>query len=109
MVAPDIHVSCLCPGGVATGLMHGSKNRPEALGEAAERNRLETVMEEALVSGMPAGMAPAELAGLVFEAIRADRFWILTHPKFLPVFENRFHTMMDGKNPNMDAFPEREE
>jgi len=109
LVGSEIRVSCLCPGGVATGIMQAERNRPDELGLAAPRNALETVMEEALSAGIPEGMPPAALAEKVFDAIRADRFWILTHPEFKPVFENRFHTMMDGKNPNMDAFPEREE
>jgi NAD(P)-dependent dehydrogenase (short-subunit alcohol dehydrogenase family) len=109
MVAPGIHVSCLCPGGVATGIMQSARNRPDELGEAAARNALETVMEETLSAGIPEGMPPATLAEKVFEAIRADRFWILTHPEFKPVFESRFQTMMEGRNPDMGAFPEREE
>jgi len=109
MVAPGIHVSCLCPGGVATGIMQSARNRPDELGETAARNALETVMEETLSAGIPEGMPPATLADKVFEAIRADRFWILTHPEFKPVFESRFQTMMDGRNPDMQAFPEREE
>jgi len=109
MVAPEIHVSCLCPGGVATGIMQADRNRPDELGEAAARNDLETVMEETLAAGIPEGMPPATLAEKVFEAIRADRFWILTHPEFTPVFEHRFHKMMAGENPDMNAFPERED
>lgn len=109
IVAPEIRVSCLCPGGVATGIMQAGRNRPEELGQAAERNPLETVMEETLAAGIPSGMPPADLAEKAFEAIRADRFWILTHPEFRPVFEHRFHTMMEGRNPDMQAFPERED
>ena len=109
MVAPEIRVSCLCPGGVATGIMSAERNRPAELGTAAARGELETVMEETLQAGIPSGMPPAELAEKVFEAIRADRFWILTHPEFRPVFESRYQTMMAGENPHMAAFPEREE
>jgi NAD(P)-dependent dehydrogenase (short-subunit alcohol dehydrogenase family) len=109
MVAPEIRVSCLCPAGVATGIMQSERNRPEALGLAAERGKLEAVMEETLAAGIPSGMPPAELVEKAFEGIRADRFWILTHPEFNPVFESRFRTMMEGRNPDMENFPERDD
>jgi NAD(P)-dependent dehydrogenase (short-subunit alcohol dehydrogenase family) len=109
LVGSGIRVSCLCPGGVATGIMSAERNRPDEFGRAAPRNALETVMEETLAAGIPEGMPPAALAERVFEAIRADRFWILTHPEFEPVFETRFRTMMAGEIPHLGSFPEREE
>jgi NAD(P)-dependent dehydrogenase (short-subunit alcohol dehydrogenase family) len=100
MIQSPIRVSCLCPGGVATGIMEAERNRPSELAGSAPRNPMETAMEETLKSGIPTSMPPDELAELVFEAIRAERFWILTHPEFAPIFEKRFRTMMEGGTPD---------
>jgi hypothetical protein len=34
---------------------------------------------------------PADVAGKVVDAIRADRFWILTHPAYNEAIERRTH------------------
>jgi len=37
-----------------------------------------------------AGMDPAEVGDMVLEAIRNERFWIMTHPnEFMPFIEKR--------------------
>ena len=37
----------------------------------------------------PSGLTPAQVAERVLDAIRANRFWIITHPGERPVFETR--------------------
>ena len=67
-----IGVSILCPGGVATRLFAADRNLPVAL-----RGRVTTAMRDRDVAGR---MDPREIGERVIEAVRADRFWIITHP-----------------------------
>jgi hypothetical protein len=45
------------------------------------------------------GMPPADVAGQVLDAIRANRFWILTHPDFRHQPVDRMQRAADGENP----------
>ena len=38
-------------------------------------------------------------APFVFDAVAAGRFWILPDPSFLPMIEQRFQSVLTGKNP----------
>jgi NAD(P)-dependent dehydrogenase (short-subunit alcohol dehydrogenase family) len=82
-----IGVSVLCPGAVAT-----------SLGEHSER--LRTGGDPDTVDGDADGATrttPQEIAAQVVAAVRANRFWILTHPGYGELLEARTRTMLgDG-------------
>jgi hypothetical protein len=40
------------------------------------------------------GVAPADVAGMVVDAIRENRFWILTHPEWAEVMRRRTELMV---------------
>ena len=42
------------------------------------------------------GMDPARVAEMVLDAIREDRFWIVTHPEWINVLRDRVEAMADG-------------
>ena len=76
-----IHVSVLCPSSVDTNVMESERNRPAALGseqrtEVAESVRL--MIRDSFTG--PTGKTPSEVAAMVVQAIRAQQFWIITHP-----------------------------
>ena len=74
--APHVKVSVLCPGWVNTNIAESARNRPEHLQEGAAPD-LDAV---ALLRGFLAGgMPPDEVAAKVLDAMREERFWILTH------------------------------
>jgi NAD(P)-dependent dehydrogenase (short-subunit alcohol dehydrogenase family) len=76
MVAPHVKVSVLCPGWVNTKIAESGRNRPEHLqeGTAAEGDGA------ALLRGLiEKGMPPEDVAGKVRDAMREERFWVLTH------------------------------
>ena len=76
-----IGVSVLCPSSVDTRVMNAERNRPVELGVEARTEMAESVrlMIRDGFTG-PTGQTPAEVATTVLEAIRAQRFWIITHP-----------------------------
>ena len=72
-VADDgIGVSVLCPGGVVTRLFEGHRNVPADLADSV------TPAQRSEGSG---GISPALAGKLVLDAVRAGRFWVITHPR----------------------------
>jgi hypothetical protein len=45
-------------------------------------------------------MPPQQVADQVFEAIRAERFYILTHPEYLPAAARRAEDIVQGSGPS---------
>jgi NAD(P)-dependent dehydrogenase (short-subunit alcohol dehydrogenase family) len=91
----SIGVSVLCPSSVDTKVMESERGRPSALGvehrtEMAESVRL--AIRDSFTG--PTGLTPAQVAERVLDAIRAKRFWIITHAGERPVFEARVIDML---------------
>jgi NAD(P)-dependent dehydrogenase (short-subunit alcohol dehydrogenase family) len=90
-----IGVSVLCPSSVNTRVMESERGRPPELGvehrtELAESVRLS--IRDSFTG--PTGLTPAEVASRVLAAIRAGRFWIITHPGERPAVEARLAGML---------------
>jgi len=79
----DIGVSVFCPGFVATRITDSARNRPASLSETTEASGPRTV------SGVEATLTAEQAAGQVLDAVRARRFWILTHADYRPVIQER--------------------
>jgi NAD(P)-dependent dehydrogenase (short-subunit alcohol dehydrogenase family) len=78
MSAPHVKVSVLCPGWVNTNIADSARNRPNHLRAEASVDE-EGAGAELLRQFLTSGMAPETVAGKVVDAIRAGRFWVLTH------------------------------
>jgi NAD(P)-dependent dehydrogenase (short-subunit alcohol dehydrogenase family) len=86
-----IGVSVLCPSSVDTRVMESERGRPVELGterrtEVAESVRL--AIRDSFTG--PTGLTPGEVAARTLDAIRARRFWIITHPGERAAVEARF-------------------
>lgn len=95
----SIGVSLLCPAFVATGIAQSHRNRPAALAEdeaVASKRMAQAGLEKAVSSGR---VSAAEVAVMTFDAIRANRFYVFTHPKILPGVEARFTAALAGAAP----------
>ena len=80
----QIGVSVLCPGFIATRITESERNRPDDLGKAASVPAVART-----TAGVASTMEADEVAGHVVDAIRADRFWILTHDAYREVIRER--------------------
>jgi NAD(P)-dependent dehydrogenase (short-subunit alcohol dehydrogenase family) len=95
-----IGVSVLCPGWVRTRILESERNRPEAPRPEPGPQRPETEVLRAIVAErIEAGMDPAEVGRLVADSIEADRFYVLPHPEWMNVVENRMQRILDQKDP----------
>ena len=102
----NIGVSVLCPGEVNTNITNAQRNRPEHLrrprreggtGQGDEARRRNAAITAALAEGMD----PAAVAACVVDAIREDRFWVLSHPDYLADVRHRNEALHNLENPSL--------
>ena len=88
-----VGTSVLCPGFVQTDLMD---KEPDTLDDP-----LAQMMNEFLRTGVETGIPAAEVADQVVAAIKADRFWILTHDDMRQGPVERMQRAATGTNPTL--------
>lgn len=101
LVKAKIGVSVLCPAWVRTGIADAERNRPErhkAAGAGAA-NPQGKMIDQMIRQFLTKGQEPEAVAGKVFEAIRDDRFYILTHPEWKGQIRRRMEEILDERNP----------
>ena len=92
-------VSVLCPAFVPTGIAQSHRNRPRDQAGAAptaSQRKAQATIEKAVTSGK---MTAEQVAQITFDAIRADRFYVFTHPKIMTSVEARFASIVAGGAP----------
>src|SRR5262249_53576987 len=94
-----VKVSVLCPGIVNTQIMESARTRPGHLPPAEPRGPASGARWEALHRLVPAGMPPAQVADAVFEALRKDQFYILTHPEGKEAIRTRMEDILQERGP----------
>src|SRR5262245_11751816 len=93
-----VKVSVLCPGIVNTRIMESARNRP-AHGATERADPVTKARVETLRQLVRAGMPPAQVAAAVFEALRKDQFYILTHPEGKDAIRTRMEDIVRDRNP----------
>jgi short-subunit dehydrogenase len=96
MAKAKVSASVLCPAFVKTKIAESGRNRPGGSGEKSGGSGEFAAMVRSFVEN---GMAPEAIADRVFEAIRADQFWILTHSEFDAAIRARVDGMLERRNP----------
>lgn len=96
-----VGVSVLCPAFVPTNIVHSERNRPSELTEdtplSASQIAARQRAEKAVSSGR---LSAAEVARMTFEAVRENRFYVITHPKILGSVELRLQDIGAQRNPS---------
>jgi NAD(P)-dependent dehydrogenase (short-subunit alcohol dehydrogenase family) len=95
-----VRVSALCPGFVKTNLAAGQRwaDRHGAEPEPSQ-NPMAQLMDVALAQGIEGGIDAADVAAQVVDAIRAERFWVLTHPEMREAPVERMRRAAAQENP----------
>jgi len=95
-----VKVSVLCPGLVRTNIVRAERNRPAEL-----RNEPVPMTPEmqaglaAFKAALDASMPPDKVAAAVFDAIRNEQFYILSHPEWREVIQLRTDNLLRMENP----------
>ena len=90
-----INASVLCPGFVDTNIDKSERNRPSHLGEAQEVTN--DMGAEIMSSMLRQGKKPEEISGIVFEAIKENIFYILSHPAWDETLRSHFDNILSRK------------
>jgi hypothetical protein len=73
----------------------------EAMGDVGEKMRnMEKVFRAVLAN---TGMPPAQVAEAVVDAIRNDRFYIITHEETRARVQTRLEDILEGRSPTMPS------
>ncbi len=96
-----VGVSVLCPSWVRTNISAAVRNLPERLAYEITTEQAAQIAEYKARRKNQQSIAiePADVAAQVVDAIRADRFYVFTHPESLDNVEARFARMLAGENP----------
>ncbi len=101
LVSEQISASVLCPFFVPTGINQSGRNRPAEMKDVdvgPTRSQLigQAMTEKAVGSGK---VSAAMVAQFIFDALRAKRFYIYSHPKALATVQTRFEDIVQIRNP----------
>ena len=100
-----VKVSVLCPGPVNTDIMHSSQRlRPDTVPPPPELTPEEAMFRRAYEIWLERSMDPGEVARQVFEAIREELFYVISHD-FNDYIEPRLENMMTSQNPELRQPP----
>ena len=84
-----------------TGIAQSQRNRPDELRDAtaptASMIASQKASEQAVSSGR---ISAAAVAQMTFDAIRDNRFYVITHPKILASVELRLNDVIGQRNPS---------
>jgi NAD(P)-dependent dehydrogenase (short-subunit alcohol dehydrogenase family) len=110
LVPHGIGVSVLCPGLVKSFIYASDEIRPDSLKAGAKET--DPAFVERLAHVHEAGMEPDEVAAKVLDAVRANRFYVFTHPEhkdeLREVFDEILADYPDGDTPPDRMAVERE-
>lgn len=99
-----VKVSVLCPASVKTNIVSSERSRPVELRNESDEIPPETRAYWAYMNAaIEGGISPLRVADQVFEAMREERFYILTHPEWLPVIQLRVDNLLRADNPISSA------
>ena len=96
-----INASVLCPGFVNTNIDNSERNRPNHLGKSEE---VEAPVGAEIMSAMlRQGKKPEEIADIVYEAIKENIFYILSHPAWDDSLRSHFENILSRKEINKSS------
>jgi len=100
-----LSVSVLCPGWVDTGIIESERNRPDDLKPVAPAGAPTPQMQmwrEAVRGLLKAGFRPEAIAGLVFDAVKSDTFYIVpVQPDIEDALARRLEDIRMRRNPTI--------
>ena len=103
MTGAKVKVSVLCPGFVNTRIGESSRNRPDEL--QGERTEVQDLMRGDMFRQLlESGLTPETVAEHVVDAVKADRFYVLTHEDMKDSIRTRMEDILEGRNPGTTSF-----
>lgn len=110
-LAPGVGISVLCPGWVNTRIYDAARYGQGGTGLVGDDAETATGGDDGaglaeIVKGLVAdGLEPADVAAQVLDAVLTRRFYVLTHPDWMPLVADRTQRTMDGGDPAVGTLP----
>ena len=95
-----LRASVLCPAWVKTRILDSARNRPAELANSSERS-IDEEWRKAFEARLQEGLTPETVADRVFEAVRDEQLYVLTHPEYKPALEARHADVAAARNPDI--------
>jgi NAD(P)-dependent dehydrogenase (short-subunit alcohol dehydrogenase family) len=103
LVARGAKVRCsvVCPAYFPSGIAESERVRPTELAEPGRsKTDAQRALEDNLRKAVMAGKLSADdVAARVFDAVRDERFYVLTHPRIKPAIERRMRDILEERTP----------
>ncbi len=100
LVTEQIGASVLGPFFVPTGISQSHRNRPTDPAQASTPTRSQLINQIMSDKAVGSGKVSAtEVAHMVFDAVRANRFYIFSHPQALGSVQTRMEDILQARNP----------
>ncbi len=107
-VGGPVRCSLLCPAFVPTGIAEGERARPERWRNEAPASASQLLAGRELRKAVRSGLlSAADIADAAFDAIRDDRFYIVTHPAIMPSVRVRHEDIEHMRAPSDPSAPPR--
>jgi short-subunit dehydrogenase len=107
MLGSPVRASVVCPGLVRTRITEAERNRPVGGTRDPDRSELSAggaMMSKFLNDGMEDGYPPERVAEATFDAIRAERFYVIpAQDEVKAGLIQRIDELRDERNPEMPA------
>jgi NAD(P)-dependent dehydrogenase (short-subunit alcohol dehydrogenase family) len=95
-----VGVSVLCPGYVKTNIFTSQRNRPAALRNDRPKTAARGANKQIADELQAQGLDPLVVGGMVFDAIRSGKLFILTHPEYAPAIVERAQRIEASATPD---------
>ena len=98
-----LRVSVLCPAWVKTRIHQSERNRPAAsdTAPAATLDPVASMVGQAIMNAVENGLPVEQVADCVFDAVAAERFYILTHPAYKGAVKVRMEDILAERAPTL--------
>ena len=97
MTSSPVGVSVVCPSWVKTNIATSARNRPGGGLDEEQASALQGIIQHFLDTGIEA----EDVAAGVVQAVKEQRFWVLTHDDTPAGVESRARSIIDGTPPPM--------
>jgi NAD(P)-dependent dehydrogenase (short-subunit alcohol dehydrogenase family) len=109
LVTGQVHCSVLCPYFIPTGIHQSHRNRPADLANPGPPTRSQLIAQAMVSKAVSSGkLTAAAMAERTFDAIRAQAFYIVSHPDALDAVLQGAQDLVALRNP-ADPFASRPE
>lgn len=96
----SVGVSVLCPSFVNTQIFDSARYRADEKGKSEEQLAEEKVVADMTAAFFKTAMAPDAVAAQVFQAVRDQQFYILTHPEGShELVQQRMQAILENRDP----------